>query len=109
MALKRNLTAKQFEKTIKHFPNMSQEIIDASRRCLVDKERPIDVVRQTGVIRESLIRANKHLYDRYLLEYGQHPEDWVSDTVCLPPDLMTEVIELEKNELAKVKYAELKD
>lgn len=73
---------------------MAQRTKDAARLVLVDGMRTVDAARQMDMKRQQVQEAVARIEAAFKAAHGI-PEGWECITVCVPPDRVSEVREIE--------------
>ncbi|SJM94635.1 TrfB-related DNA-binding protein [Crenothrix polyspora] len=74
---------------------MAQRTKDAVRMVLVDGMRVVDAARQTEMSKQQLQDAVGRVEAAHKAAQGM-PDDWECVTVCVPPDQVDDVKEIER-------------
>jgi hypothetical protein len=79
---------------------MSQHTKDAARLVLVDGMRIVDAAKQMEMKRQQVADAVDRIEAAHKAAQGV-PEDWKCITVCIPPELIADVREIEHKAMRK--------
>jgi hypothetical protein len=74
---------------------MAQRTKDAVRMVLVDGMRPVDAARQMEMSKQQLQDAIGRVEAAHKAAQGI-PEDWECITLCVPPNVVSEMREIER-------------
>jgi transposase-like protein len=87
-----SLNLKQLNAALELHPKLSENGKTAARMVLVDGVSQVEVAEKLGVFRQQVSNWVKDVYKSHL----DCPKGWQVDVVVLPPDLMSEVKEIER-------------
>ena len=86
------LTEEQFDQLRPKLKRLSVGAVEVAYAVLVEGKSQAEVARQTGRTRSGVQNICKRVMDRV----EDVPPGWVKAEICLPPNLMEQVIQMEK-------------
>lgn len=94
--MKKKLTKKQFEKAAGYFPRLATKNKEMARLVLVEGLSTVEAAQRHKSTRQMVSRWSNRIYGTYITQEKHCPSGWLKKEICLPPDLMREVEEMEK-------------
>lgn len=82
---------------------MSREMQEAAYMFLVEKKPLKEIEEASGILRQSIQRKAREIYERYLMGDQILPPGWVQEEVALPSDKMEEVKALSRKLLVETR------
>lgn len=88
----KKLTEEEFKQLRPKLTRLSSGALDVAYAVLVDGKNQSEVARETGRSRSSVQNICKRVLDRV----EDVPVGWATAEICLPPDLLEKVFQMEK-------------
>ncbi|MCD5327980.1 TrfB-related DNA-binding protein [Chromobacterium piscinae] len=95
MKTKKRLTEAEFSQVKALFPKMKARNMEAAYACMVDGRIQRVVAKEIGITDKAMCQIIGRIWIKFQAEV-QRPAGWQIITVCLPPDQVNQVRQMEE-------------